>query len=88
MKLQYEIIAICCALALAGGVGSGVAQAADPAKPDGDVKVAPLTLTPEEVAEREARKGCKIKICSAFLLKKAGSDVSCNVNKTLLKEQL
>ena len=88
MKSHYEMMAICCALALAGGVGSGVAQAADPAKTDGDVKVAPLKLTPEEVAEREARKGCKIKICSAFLLKKAGDDVTCNVVKSWRKEQL
>ena len=35
------------------------------------------------VAERAARKGCKIKICSAFLLKQPGDDVSCNVVKIL-----
>jgi len=53
-----------------------------------DVKVAPLKLSPEEVAERAARKGCKIKICSAFLLKKPGDDVRCNVVKSWRKEQL
>lgn len=54
----------------------------------GDAKVAPLKLTPEEVAERAARKGCKIKICSAFLLKKPGEDVACNVIKSWRKSQL
>lgn len=60
----------------------GPAHAAD------DAKVAPLKLTPEEVAERAARKGCKIKICSTFLLKKPGDDVRCNVVKSWRKEQL
>lgn len=58
------------------------AQAAD------DAKVAPIKLTPEEVVEKEARKGCKIAICSAFLLKKPGEDVSCNVVKSWRKSQL
>ncbi|MGI9480624.1 MAG: hypothetical protein ACR2PI_28330 [Hyphomicrobiaceae bacterium] len=53
-----------------------------------DAKVAPLKLTPEEVAEKAARKGCKIKICSAFLLKKPGDDVRCNVVKSWRKAQL
>lgn len=61
---------------------------AGPAMATGDAKVAPLKLTPEEVAEREARKGCKIKICSAFLLKKPGEDVACNVIKSWRKSQL
>ncbi|MFY0615115.1 MAG: hypothetical protein JXQ99_26535 [Hyphomicrobiaceae bacterium] len=60
----------------------GPAHAAD------DAKVAPLKLTPEEVAERAARKGCKIKICSTFLLKKPGDDVRCNVVKSWRKAQL
>lgn len=53
-----------------------------------DVKVEPLKLTPDEIAERESRKGCKIKICSAFLLKQPGDDVTCSVVKSWRKEQL
>lgn len=74
------------AASLLASFGVGAALAAD------DAKVAPLKLTskltPEEIAEREARKGCKIKICSAFLLKKPGDDISCNVIKSWRKEQL
>lgn len=45
-------------------------------------------LTPEEIAEREARKSCKVAICAAFHNHKPGSDVSCNVIKTWRKEHL
>jgi len=66
------------------------AQATQDGKTAGaeDVKVAPLKLTSEEIAERAARKGCKIKICSAFVLKEPGEDISCNVVKSWRKEQL
>jgi hypothetical protein len=47
-----------------------------------------VKLTPEELAEREARKGCKIKICSVFRLKKPGDDVTCHVEKSWRKTQL
>ena len=71
-----------CAAALMAGLAAGAVFAAD------DATVAPLKLTPEEAAERAARKGCKIKICSAFVLKKPGDDISCNVVKSWRKEQL
>jgi hypothetical protein len=46
-------------------------------------------LTPEEIKERDARKACKVTICSAFHNKKAeGGDVACNVLKSWRKEQL
>jgi hypothetical protein len=46
-------------------------------------------LTPEEVAERESRKACKVEICAAFHNRKPeGRDISCNVVKTWRKEQL
>lgn len=73
---------------LLAGIASGPAQGADEPAKSADAVVAPLKLTPEEVAERDARKGCKIKICSAFLLKQAGEDVACNVVKSWRKEQL
>ncbi len=60
-------------------------------KPEGAV-VAPVkavVLTPEEVAEREMRKACKVQICAAFRNRKAdGGDVSCSVLKSWRKEQL
>ena len=46
-------------------------------------------LTPEELKEREARKGCKVAICAAFRNRKPdGGDISCNVIKSWRKEQL
>lgn len=46
-------------------------------------------LTPEEIKEREARKACKVKICSAFHVRKPeGGDIACNVLKSWRKEQL
>lgn len=48
----------------------------------------PVELTPEEIAEREARKGCKVRICSAFHKPQAGGEVACSVLKSWRKEQL
>ncbi len=46
-------------------------------------------LTPDEKLERDARKECKVAICSIFHNRKAeGPDVSCNVLKSWRKEQL
>lgn len=45
-------------------------------------------LTPEEIKERDARKGCKIAICSAFHVRKSGPDIGCEVTKTWRKEQI
>jgi hypothetical protein len=46
-------------------------------------------LTPEEKAEREQRKGCKVAICAAFHNRKPdGGDVTCSVLKSWRKEQL
>jgi len=46
-------------------------------------------LTPEELQEREARKACKVAICSIFHNRKAeGPDVACSILKTWRKEQL
>jgi hypothetical protein len=48
-----------------------------------------VDLTAEEQAEREARKGCKIKICAAIRNKKAeANDIACSVLKSWRKEQL
>ena len=47
-----------------------------------------IALTPEEIAEREGRKACKVSICKAFHRDVAGQDVSCNVIKSWRKSQL
>lgn len=83
-------------LALVVGLGSlEPAAAQDPAKPAaGQDPAKPAdaqaeVLTPEEIAEREERKACKVAICSAFHVRKAeGDDIACNVLKTWRKEQL
>lgn len=81
MILRKGLIGLATAAVLTGSF-VGAAHAAD------DVKVPPLKLTPAEVAEKAARKGCKVNICSAFLLKKPGDDISCNVIKSWRKSQL
>ncbi len=69
-----------------GFVSLGSVAAQDTAKPAGAVAE---VLTPEELAEREGRKACKVAICAAFHLKKAeGPDIACNVLKSWRKEQL
>lgn len=45
-------------------------------------------LTPEEQAEREGRKACKVQICAALHNRKAGDDIACTVTKSWRKEQL
>ena len=53
-----------------------------------DATVAPLNLTPEEQAEREGRKACKVEICTAFRAHKPGPNIQCNVTKSWRKKQL
>jgi hypothetical protein len=50
---------------------------------------AKVQLTPEEIAERDARKDCKVRICAAFHNPNPGQGhVTCNVLKSWRKEQL
>lgn len=59
------------------------AGAQDTKKPEVEV------LTPEEIAERDGRKACKVAICSAFHLRQPeGPDIACNVLKSWRKEHL
>jgi len=73
----------CTALAMAG-----LLVLATPAVVRSQTAAPKVELTPEEIKEREDRKGCKIEICSAFILKKTGPDIACNVYKTWRKEQI
>lgn len=49
---------------------------------------APADLTPEEKAERESRKACKVQICAALHNRKTTSDVACDIAKTWRVENL
>ena len=76
-------------LIAAGGIGllaasPAVAQDQKPSDATEEVE-----LTPEEKAERESRKACKVAICAAFHNRKPeGGDISCNIVKTWRKERL
>lgn len=60
-----------------------MALAADEAAPAAPPAATAQELTPEEKAEKEARKACKIKICDIIATKNAaGEDVSCDIVKT------
>jgi hypothetical protein len=81
--IKHVVGATCIGLAFLVAAGSAGAQDAKPAEPAVEV------LTPAETAEREARKACKVEICSAFHLRKPeGPDITCNVLKSWRKEQL
>lgn len=59
----------------------------------GDVKPsdspAEKDLTPEERAEREQRRACKVAMCAALRARKSeGGDISCPIVKSWRKEQL
>jgi hypothetical protein len=46
-------------------------------------------LTPEELAEKESRKACKIQICDVFRSKKTSGDkIACNINKSWREEDI
>ena len=78
------------AMPLMGLLVSAQAQAQAPAPAGATVEPVKVDeLTPEEKAEREARKDCKVRICAAFHNRKPdGGDVACSVLKTWRKEQL
>lgn len=82
--------ALLAALMFAFGIAASADAQAQEKKPEGTGSSIPVEqLTPEEKAEREARKACKVEICAIFHNRKAeGADVSCSVLKTWRKEQL
>ena len=59
---------------------------AAPAAPDASAKP---VLTPEELAEKEARKECKKKICDIIATRDPnGEDVACDIAKTWREEDI
>jgi hypothetical protein len=78
---RHFALALLAAGALASlAPGAASAQQTAPAKP--------IELTPDEIAEREGRKACKVAICAAFRNRKPGPDIACKVLKSWRKEQL
>lgn len=81
-------VPILLALFVAGYAASvPAARAADP-KADEATLSSEVNLTPEEQAERDGRKACKVAICAAFRNHKPGADIACSITKSLRKEQL
>ena len=57
-----------------------------PATPDAEAK---RVLTPEEQAEKDARKACKLKICDIIATRDPnGEDVACDIVKTWREEDI
>lgn len=73
---------------LSVGMLAAVVPVAGPAQAQDKPAAAADDLTPEEKAEREQRKGCKVAICAAMRARKAGDDIACAVVKTWRKEHL
>ena len=70
-----------------------VAEDEDPASPDAPVLgpqvSSKIELTPEEKAEKEARKACKIEICDIIATREPlGEDIACDIKKTWRADSL
>jgi hypothetical protein len=81
----------CAALFLLGVVvapmpgGAGFAAGGEKAADASDA----VKLTPAEIAEKEARKACKVEICKSLRASsEASGDIACHVVKSWRKEQL
>lgn len=79
---------------LLGGMHIARAEETTPAASPAQDSI-PLTdedkrvLTPEEKAEKEARKACKIRLCAIFASKDpVGDDVACDIVKTWREEDI
>jgi hypothetical protein len=76
------VLLILCAASIPGKMAMS-------AEPDKSAAAADANLTPDEKAEKESRKACKIDLCRAFHTQEtAGRDIACHVVKSWRKEQL
>jgi hypothetical protein len=74
------------ALAAEGDAAQGAAGQAPAAAEPSEAK---RVLTPEETAEKEARKACKTKICDIIATRDPnGEDVTCDIVKTWREEDI
>jgi hypothetical protein len=91
MRHGFSLLAISLLL-----IGASPALAASDSAPSDDEKPtagaqakSKRTLTPEEKAEKEGRKACKIEICDILATKEPmGDDISCDIVKTWRKEDI
>jgi hypothetical protein len=81
VKLTGKAAVAAMALGLMGVTGMGsVAYAEEKAK---------RVLTPEELAEKESRKACKIEICKIFRSKQTSAEkVACDIQKSWREEDI
>lgn len=80
------VLAVACNPAVAAE--ENAAETATPAEATPDA-AAKRELTPEELAEKESRKACKIEICDILASKKVeGPDVACDIVKTWREEDI
>jgi len=95
MKHTVSLLAGLLALLVVGRAGFAAGETGTPAEANKAAAGATPTpakepeLTPEEKAEKEARKACKIKICDILATKDAtGDDVACDIVKTWRGEDI
>jgi hypothetical protein len=87
--MRYTVSLLAVPALLIGGAPAALA-AENAAKPDlGPQVTSKRVLTPEEKAEKEARKACKIEICDIIATKESqGPDVACDIIKTWRDEDI
>jgi hypothetical protein len=90
-KVSTALLAALLGLLVASGAASAAsendANSAPPTAPD--TTNAKRVLTPEEQAEKDARKACKKKICDIIASRDpTGEDVSCDIVKTWREEDI
>jgi hypothetical protein len=70
-------------------LAAGATDSAPSAETPADGAEAKRVLTPEELAEKDARKACKKKICDIIASRDpSGEDVSCDIVKTWREEDI
>ncbi len=64
-------------------------ESAKPGETESDADQTRRVLTPEELAEKEARKACKKKICDIIATRDSvGEDIACDIVKTWREEDI
>ena len=80
--MQGPKLFLACLVLLASSIAASAEDAVTPAA-DATTPVKKVELTPEERAEKEMRKACKVKVCSILATKDPqGEDVACDIVKT------
>ena len=70
-------------------LAAGATDSSTPAETPADSADTKRVLTPEELAEKDARKACKAKICDIIATRDPnGEDVACDITKTWREEDI